>query len=715
MQGRTCGAARCVSAIAVLSALLVALLALQSPPSALAAGACPNEALRTGLSAALPDCRAYELVSTAQPNNDDIISGNFTADGSHVSYGTSFEEPGPLSDVGSNWIAEPTPGGWVSTGMTLLGDEVEGTGGIINGSDPGARAYSENGSQGVYITVHALNPTDTNDAPDVYEGSTKTSFTWLTENAIRGPLYSDESDMEYEGSTADLSTVVFQARQQLLPQAPLSLGDGGTGREIYGWHDGRLSLVSVLPGETTGAPDGAAVGSGPANEANLNAVSANGLEVFFESPDPAHNEDELPTQLYVRIDGERTVEVSAPAPGVVDPEGPKAATYVGATPDGSKVFFIGKGALTTDANTYYDTEEDLYEYDLETETLTDISSAALTSPEGSQVQGLVGTSENGDMVYFVARGVLSAQNMEGKEPAEGAYNLYLWNDGTITYVAALNTEDGESHGSGVWGLKNKTKPADVTANGEHLALISLNSLTEYEANGHPEMYEYAAQSGTITCVSCDLSGAPIGSGVEYADGSTAVNGTPRFMNEDGSEVFFDTSEPLVSVASNGQANVYEYENGHQYLISTGTSSGSSQFESMSSGGDHVLFLTRQLLVPSATGEEIQLYDARVDGGFPAPALLACTGTGCQGVPPPPPIFATPPSMTFSGVGNFAASASVVPAKPKTKKKKKKKKKTVKCAKAKKLKQKAKRVACDTGALKKYGPPHKHSSISRKAK
>ena len=640
-----------------------------------------------------------------------------------MAYGTSSEEPGPLSDAGSTWIAERTPAGWVSTGMTLLGDEVEGTGGSINGSYPQARAYSGNGSQGVYITVHALNPTDTNDALDVYEGSPKTGFTWLTEDAIRGPLYSGESDMEYEGSTADLSTVVFQAHQQLLPQAPLSLGDGGRGREIYEWHDGRLSLVSVLPGETTGALDGAAVGSGPANEANLNAVSANGRQVFFESPDPAKNADELPTQLYVRIDGEHTIEVSAPAPGVVDPDGPKAATYVGATPDGSKVFFIGKGALTANANTYHDTEEDLYEYDLETETLTDISSAGLTSPEGSQVQGVVGTSENGDMVYFVAKGVLSGQNRGGNEPTKGTYNMYLWKDGTITYVAELNSKDGEKHGSGVWGLKNGTKPADVTANGEHLALISLNNLTEYEAGGDPEMYEYAAESGTITCVSCNVSGAPTGSGVQYAIGSAEVNGTTRFMSENGGEVFFDTSEPLVTAASNGKINVYEYENGHQYLISTGTSSGESKFQSMSSGGDDVLFLTRQPLVPSATGEEVQLYGARVDGGFADKntSVVPCRGTECQPSATPPPTFTAPGSATFNGRENLTPPLPTTPLVVNTNQKPKSLTRAQKLSKAlkacEKLKKTNRRRACEKSARKKYSRPHraKHGSVSREAK
>ncbi len=217
----------------------------------------------------------------------------------------------------------------------------------------------------------------------------------------------------------------------------------------------------MLPGEDTGAPDGAAVGSGPAMRANLNAVSAEWVKrCSSRAPTLEYALRRSPTQLYVRVKGERTVEVSAPAPGVIDPEGPRPATYVGATPDGTKVFFTSKGTLTANAETYYDTAEVLYEYNVITETLTAISSAP-AGPEGSRV-GLVGISENGEMVYFVTQGVLSGANREGKEPTENADNLYLYKKGTITFVATLNEADGEFERQRRIGGRSKyDKPADV--------------------------------------------------------------------------------------------------------------------------------------------------------------------------------------------------------------------------------------------------------------
>ncbi len=58
-----------------------------------------------------------------------------------------------------------------------------------------------------------------------------------------------------------------------------------------------------------------------------------------------------------------------------------------------------------------------------------------------------------------------------------------------------------------------------------------------------------------------------------------------------------------------------------------------------------------------------------------PVPSQCSGSGCQGVPASPPVFATPSSVTYSGVGNFppASQATAKVKQPKSKKKPKTKK------------------------------------------
>ena len=140
----------------------------------------------------------------------------------------------------------------------------------------------------------------------------------------------------------------------------------------------------------------------------------------------------------------------------------------------------------------------------------------------------------------------------------------------------------------------------------------------------------------------------------------------RWMNADGTQIYFDSSQPLVARDSNHRQDVYEWESdgsggckqsmGCVDLLSGGDVARDAYFLDASESGDDVFFTSREELLGSASGEAVKLYDARVDGGFVEPSL-ACTGSGCQGVPPPQPIFSTPASVTFGGVGNFSPPGS----------------------------------------------------------
>ncbi len=77
-------------------------------------------------------------------------------------------------------------------------------------------------------------------------------------------------------------------------------------------------------------------------------------------------------------------------------------------------------------------------------------------------------------------------------------------------------------------------------------------------------------------------------------------------------------------------------------------------------------VTRAQLVAQDGNDDFDVYDARV-GGVQPPVAPECSGTGCQGTPAQSPVFATPASETFSGVGNFPPPAPAKPAaKPKAK-------------------------------------------------
>jgi DNA-binding beta-propeller fold protein YncE len=420
-----------------------------------------------------------------------------------------------------------------------------------------------------------------------------------------------------------------------------------------------------------------------------------------------------------------TIEVSAPQRALANPAGTQPARYWGASADGSKVFFTSNAELTEDAYTGSAGQgANLYEYDLATGQLNDLTGEATDSTgNGAAVQGVVQISEDGSYVYFVATGALKGEheedlrNASGAEPVEEGDNLYVSHEGGApVFIATLAAGDGSDWDErGVEGGP-EINTAVVNPGGTRLAFLSTKELTGYDnrdANtGDPdaEIFLYEAGTGSPpVCASCNPTGArPVGpssfASVEFV-GEGSAQYRRRNLLEDGT-LFFDSSDALVPHASDGRQNVYEYEEGHVYPISNVAGGGESFFLDASPSGQDVFFGSANKLLPQDTGDNVDVWDARKDGGFPFPtAAPPCTtAEACRAASPPTPsVFGTPPSATFSGPGNTTPAAATVTTKKKTAAQLKAEKldKALKTCRTKKNKQK--RQACEKQARAKYGP------------
>jgi hypothetical protein len=218
--------------------------------------------------------------------------------------------------------------------------------------------------------------------------------------------------------------------------------------------------------------------------------------------------------------------------------------------------------------------------------------------------------------------------------------------------------------------------------------MASTSLTGYDnvdsANGlgDAEVYLYGADADQLACISCNPSGArPAGRRFEGSSGFTIgvaarIPGwttqlyASRALSDSGNRLFFESFDTLLPADRNGKADVYEWERvgsgdcdasapsfstasgGCLSLISSGMSTSDSQFVDASTSGDDVFFATTAGLLAHDVGLE-DVYDARVNGGFPPPPTppAPCEGEACQGLPSPP-NDPTPGSSSFSGSGNL---------------------------------------------------------------
>jgi DNA-binding beta-propeller fold protein YncE len=704
----------------------------------------------------LPDNRAWEMVSPPEKGGSGIEAiGGFNSiggpaggvmqaseDGSAVTYIADApvvpEPEGSRSPEGTQVLSTRGSGGWSSQDIVTPHNKAEG---FPSGAPQEYQFFSSDLSHAIVAPngFHAVQEPPL--VPAVKEkGETEERGLYVRSNATcqatpatcYQPIVTKENDtknaafggeLEFLSATSDMSHIVF--RSKVFLTEPLLEPEGVyTGGQLYEWQAGKpLQLVSVLPnGRAIESEPIAEPEPGYGNQTARNvrhAISNDGSRVFWTNKEKAISPSPE-SRLYMRdMTAGKTVQVNAPfeSKALSEEELELQETHFQiANSDGSRVFFTDTAPLTADSKLHQISQgspSDLYEYEPTggpggKPVLTDLTAQSQGGP--ADVQGTVlGASEDGSSVYFVANGVLASPAQAGscgdRVPGETC-NLYVdhYNSGAkpakweTTFIAALSREDEPD-----W-LRNPEirltrLTSRVSPNGQFVAFMSNRPLTGYEnvdanpeANGarDEEVFVYDAATRHLVCASCKTGGPP--HGVHDVQKSGEGNGllvdrpeiwperwlagsvpgwTPlnqdfapyqsRYLSDQG-RLFFNSPEALVENDTNGKEDVYQYEpggvggcassSGCVALISSGSSKQESALIDATPSGNDVFFITSQPLVSSDRDSAFDLYDARV-----------CTeASPCIAPPPPPPppcsneATCRPPSSPQPGSGGAPASA-----------------------------------------------------------
>jgi hypothetical protein len=593
----------------------------------------------------LPDNRGWEMVSPVDKGGGAIsppeslfgggdvqASPSSGADQAAIAYGssTSFGQAKGAPPV-SQYLSRRTPSGWVTENVSApldsaaYGDEPDGA---------PYRVFSEDLAKGLLFGglpcrgaiggCQAPNPVlSGSGAPEgfmaYYLRGASGAFSSLlsAQDLSHTAVTSEDFEVSFAGSSPDLSHLVISSCAALSGNAQeIPDGEGGCGafaQNLYEASGGSLAAINLLPSATKTTP-------GAQIAAPLGAISDDGSRIYFTLLEDGF--------LYLR-EGAQTKLVS------------ELGSFQTASADDSLAFFTESGHL--------------YRYLAKTDAKEDLT------PSGGVI-GVLGASQDGAVVYF-----------------QDASGIERWDEGVTTQVAPGKEAASESD------YPPSTGTSRVTPDGSHLAFLSTKELTAYDNGGRTELYLYGSPVGgrraELLCASCNPSG-------EKANGFASIPGTPangstrayrpRALSDDGHRVFFDSTDKLAIADTDGEPDVYQWETkGEGYcqrepgcisLISSGRALEGASFIDASADGTDAYFLTDESLVGSDPGS-IDLYDARVDGGFQDPPKpIPCIADACQALPPTP--EDPDPGTLVKNSGNPAQKFEVKKKKPRRHHKKK---------------------------------------------
>ena len=265
---------------------------------------CPNPGFRTGASAALPDCRAFEMVSPVDKGNVDIsapITGSesFRAgldQGADNGNGFSFSSERSFDDAvsapfSSQYLATRVEGrGWSTHGISPPREGASLSERINFKFDLEYKSFATDLSSGWFVhdTEPSLDPCAVAGFSNLYRRFADGSYEALT---TAEPL--NQTPGQYwpalQGLSADGSVAVFAANAKLTEDASEIVSAQGPIYQLYehvrdpgGEGCGELRLISVLPnGKASGERSSAGAGGlgflGASRQSTVeNAVSTDG-------------------------------------------------------------------------------------------------------------------------------------------------------------------------------------------------------------------------------------------------------------------------------------------------------------------------------------------------------------------------------------------------------------------------------------------------------
>lgn len=631
--------------------LLGLLLGMCASPVVAAAAPCPNEALRQGPSAQLPECRAYELVTPPDSNGRrfadltvlgrdyDLFPTEMVSplNGTFVfsTIGSALRDPqgGDGRNDGDVWEVQRFASGW-HVGRHVSPSGNESIGPLIGGMSPDhgyiftfAPQFGESGS------LAAEGEAD-------YIGDSQGHFELTGIGSLGNERLAQGRYVSAGGEHVIFSTGRSSGGSQWCSEVGLScpvkrleLGapPNGTGAIYDRAADGPTHVVSLLPGDVTPAAG---------QDAAYQGSSADGTRVAFK----------IGGTLYVRIENAETKKVTE-----------ESSTYAGLSRDGHYLFYVVAG--------------NVFRFDTATG-----SDQQLNSGGDALVTNI---SADGSHVYFI-----SESQLDGSKGVAGQPNMYLWKGGLPEYIATVAPSDLESTLSGSIGypaLGNwplVTAPSGIrgpgtdssrtTPDGQVIVFESRARLTTYDNAARTEVYRYDDADKSLRCVSCNPSGvAAIADArlqnLRFIHRTTFL----RNLSDDGTRVFFETPEALVEGDVDGINDIYEwYQMPGEVapavdLISSGNS---LEYPSKLVGvapepnvlmgitptGSDVFFLSQDALAQGAgSGGASAIYDARIGGGFPvaAPPPECNESTTCHGAGSAQPLLQEPHSEAGSKSGN----------------------------------------------------------------